>query len=79
MTVYKPFRLETEAAAAMAVALARGNDLESLVTRNVDTPTTKDVPAVLLTPIAVTAETIGRTLVRDGVYTIDQICTPKLR
>ncbi|MGR4847546.1 substrate-binding domain-containing protein [Streptomyces sp. LARHCF252] len=79
MTVYKPFRLETEAAAAMAVALARGNDLDALVTRNVDTPTTKDVPAVLLTPIAVTAETIGRTLVRDGVYTIDQICTPELR
>ncbi|MFC9125815.1 substrate-binding domain-containing protein [Streptomyces sp. NPDC057099] len=79
MTVYKPFRLETEAAAAMAVALARDNDLDSLVTRSVDSPTTKNIPAVLLTPTAVTAETIGRTLVRDGVYTIDQICTPKLR
>ncbi|MFI6373443.1 substrate-binding domain-containing protein [Streptomyces sp. NPDC050546] len=79
MTVYKPFRLETEAAAAMAVALARGNDLDALVTRTMDTPTEQDVPAVLLTPTAVTAGTIGRTLVRDGVYTIDQICTPKLR
>ncbi len=79
MTVYKPFRLETEAAAAMAVALARGNDIDALVTRSVDSPTTKNVPATLLTPVAVTADTIGRTLVRDGVYTIDQICTPKLR
>ncbi|MFG3718414.1 sugar ABC transporter substrate-binding protein [Streptomyces massasporeus] len=79
MTVYKPFRLETEAAAAMAVALARGNDIDALVTTKVDSPTTKDVPAILLTPTAVTRETIGRTLVRDGVYTIDQICTPKLR
>ncbi|MFF7309219.1 substrate-binding domain-containing protein [Streptomyces sp. NPDC008137] len=79
MTVYKPFRLETEAAAAMAVALARGNDLDALVTRTMDTPTEQDVPAVLLTPIAVTAGTIGQTLVRDGVYTIDQICPPKLR
>ncbi|MGX1559996.1 sugar ABC transporter substrate-binding protein [Streptomyces sp. NPDC055506] len=79
MTVYKPFRQETEAAAAMAVALARGNDLDALVTRTVDSPTEQDVPAVLLNPIAVTAETIGQTLVRDGVYTIDQICTPKLR
>ncbi|MEU0166057.1 substrate-binding domain-containing protein [Streptomyces iakyrus] len=79
MTVYKPFRLETEAAAAMAVALARGNDVDALVTAQVDSPTTEDVPAVLLDPIAVTRETIGRTLVRDGVYTIDQICTPKLR
>ncbi|MEU0179374.1 substrate-binding domain-containing protein [Streptomyces massasporeus] len=79
MTVYKPFRLETEAAAAMAVALARGNDIDALVTTKVDSPTTEDVPAILLTPTAVTRETIGRTLVRDGVYTIDQICTPKLR
>ncbi|MBB6417420.1 sugar ABC transporter substrate-binding protein [Streptomyces massasporeus] len=79
MTVYKPFRLEAEAAAAMAVALARGNDIDALVTTKVDSPTTEDVPAILLTPTAVTRETIGRTLVRDGVYTIDQICTPKLR
>ncbi|MEU4466554.1 substrate-binding domain-containing protein [Streptomyces sp. NPDC024017] len=79
MTVYKPFRLETEAASAMAVALARGNDIDALVTSRVDSPTTEDVPAILLTPSAVTRETIGRTLVRDGVYTLDQICTPKLR
>ncbi|MFI8214312.1 sugar ABC transporter substrate-binding protein [Streptomyces sp. NPDC085932] len=79
MTVYKPFRLETDAAAAMAVALARGNDLDALVTTTVDSPTTRDVPAVLLNPAAVTRDGIGRTLVRDGVYTVDQICTPKLR
>ncbi|MBR8639199.1 substrate-binding domain-containing protein [Streptomyces tuirus] len=79
MTVYKPFRQETDAAAAMAVALARGNDLDALVTTSVDSPTTKDVPARLLDPVSVTQDTIGRTLVRDGVYTIDQICTPKLR
>ncbi|MET9685715.1 sugar ABC transporter substrate-binding protein [Streptomyces coeruleorubidus] len=79
MTVYKPFRQETEAASAMAVALARGNDLDALVTSTVDSPTTKGVPAVLLDPVSVTAGTIGQTLVRDGVYTIDQICTPKLR
>ncbi|MER7403750.1 substrate-binding domain-containing protein [Streptomyces sp. NPDC000070] len=79
MTVYKPFRRETEAASAMAVALARGNDLDALVTSTVDSSTTQNVPAVLLDPVSVTAETIGRTLVRDGVYRIDQICTPKLR
>ncbi len=79
MTVYKPFRLETDAASAMAVALARGNDVDALVTTSVDSPTTEDVPSVLLDPIAVTRENIGRTLVQDGVYTIDQICTPKLR
>ncbi|MFE7900486.1 substrate-binding domain-containing protein [Streptomyces sp. NPDC057424] len=79
MTVYKPFRLETDAASAMAVALARDNDVGALVTTKVDSPTTEDVPSVLLDPIPVTRETIGRTLVRDGVYTLDQICTPELR
>ncbi|MFD8233833.1 substrate-binding domain-containing protein [Streptomyces sp. NPDC059696] len=79
MTVYKPFRLEAEAAAAMAVALARGNDIDSLVRTTVDSPTTRDVPAILLTPKAVTRETIGQALVRNRVYTVDQICTPKLR
>lgn len=79
MTVYKPFRRETDAAAAMAVALARGNDVDALVATTVDSPTTRDVPAVLLDPTAVTRDTIGRTLVRDGVYTVDQICIPELR
>ncbi|MET9390751.1 substrate-binding domain-containing protein [Streptomyces sp. NPDC006624] len=79
MTVYKPFRQETRAAAAMAVALARGNDLGSLVTTSVDSPTTEDVPSILLDPVPVTRDDIGRTLVRDGVYTVDEICTPSLR
>jgi D-xylose transport system substrate-binding protein len=79
MTVYKPFRLETDAVAALAVALARGEAIEDLVTTTVDSPTDRDVPAVLLNPAAVTRDTIGRTLVRDGVFTVDQICTPKLR
>ncbi|MER7899300.1 substrate-binding domain-containing protein [Streptomyces sp. NPDC096046] len=79
MTVYKPFRLETEAASAMAVALARGEDIDALVTTTVDSPTNEGVPALLLTPTAVTRETIVPTLVRDGVYTLGQICTPKLR
>ncbi|GAB2717767.1 sugar ABC transporter substrate-binding protein [Streptomyces bullii] len=79
MTVYKPFRQETDAASALAVALARGNDVGAVVTTTVDSPTTDDVPAVLLSPVAVTLGTIGQTLVKDGVYTIDQICVPKLR
>ena len=37
------------------------------------------VPAVLLTPVAVTVGNIKNTLVKDGVYTIRQICTPELK
>ncbi|TPQ23433.1 sugar ABC transporter substrate-binding protein [Streptomyces sporangiiformans] len=79
MTVYKPFTTEADSAAAMAIALGRGNDVGSITTTTVDNATDDDIPAVLLTPIAVTVDNIEETLVRDGVYTIDEICTPKLR
>ncbi|MFF4586361.1 sugar ABC transporter substrate-binding protein [Streptomyces sp. NPDC001388] len=79
MTVYKPFRKEAAAAAAMAVALGRDEDIRDHAPTTVDSPTTRDIPAVLLTPHAVTAADIGRTLVKDGVYTVDRICTRELR
>ncbi|MFI6931940.1 substrate-binding domain-containing protein [Streptomyces sp. NPDC050287] len=79
MTVYKPFTSEATTAAAMAVALGRGEDLGDVATTTTDSPTTQNIPSVLLTPTAVTAATIGRTLVKDGVYTVGQICTPDLR
>ncbi|MCX4902949.1 substrate-binding domain-containing protein [Streptomyces sp. NBC_00878] len=79
MTVYKPFPAEADAAAAMAVALGSGEDLADIATTTTDSPTTKDIPSVLLTPSAVTADTIKETLVEEGVYTIDQICIRDLR
>ncbi|WP_128374820.1 sugar ABC transporter substrate-binding protein [Streptomyces cavernae] len=79
MTVYKPFETEADAAAAMAIALGRGEGLDGIATTTYDSPTTEDVPAVLLTPVAVTVDNIRRTLVDEGVYTIDEICVPRLR
>ncbi|MFF4487863.1 sugar ABC transporter substrate-binding protein [Streptomyces sp. NPDC001544] len=79
MTVYKPFRTEADAAAAMAVALGRGQKPRDVATTTVDSPTTKAIPSVLLTPRAVTVGNIDRTLVKSGVYTVHQICTPQLR
>ncbi|MFJ7071333.1 sugar ABC transporter substrate-binding protein [Streptomyces sp. NPDC098781] len=79
MTVYKPFEKEAAAAAAMAVALGRGEDAEDVATTQVDTPTDKDVPAILLNPVAVTAADIQKTVVHDGVFTVQQICVPRLR
>ncbi|WP_406447111.1 substrate-binding domain-containing protein [Streptomyces sp. NBC_01613] len=79
MTVYKPFKPAADAAAEMAIALGRGKTVESIATGTVDSPTTKDIPAVLLPAISVTVSNIKDTVVKDGMYTIDQICTPKLR
>ncbi|MFJ4521946.1 substrate-binding domain-containing protein [Streptomyces sp. NPDC088810] len=79
MTVYKPFRAEADAVAAMAVSLGRGGDPRDFAKTAIDSPTTKHIPSVLLTPRAVTVGTIRQTLVKDSVYTIDQICTRELR
>lgn len=79
MTVYKPFAPEASAGGAMAVAAARGESLDRVATSKVRTPSVKAVPAVLLTPVSVTVGNIKDTLVRDGVYTIQQICTPSSR
>ncbi|MEW2399325.1 substrate-binding domain-containing protein [Streptomyces sp. NPDC046862] len=79
MTVYKPFAPEAKAGAAMAVAAARGESLNSIAKDSVRASTGKTVPAVLLTPVSVTAGTIKDTLVKEGVYTVPQICTPQLR
>ncbi|MGC9538305.1 sugar ABC transporter substrate-binding protein [Streptomyces sp. UG1] len=78
MSIYKPFKAEADAAAEMAVALGRGESLDAIAETTVDTATSKDIPAVLLDPIPVTVDNIKDTVVKDGVYTIDQICTPDI-
>lgn len=79
MTVYKPFKAEAEAAAAMAVALGRGEDHRGIATTTTDSPTTRHIPSVLLTPSAVTVDRIKPTILKDGMYSVDEICTAELR
>jgi D-xylose transport system substrate-binding protein len=79
MTVYKPYRPEAEAAAAMALALGRGGSVARIATTRVANDTEVGIPAVLLTPSSVTAGTLRSTVVAGGRYTVDQICTPPLR
>jgi D-xylose transport system substrate-binding protein len=75
MTVYKAIKPEAEAAAQLAVALVRGEDPPSgLVNDEVDNGM-EQVPSVLLTPVAVTKDNIADTVVKDGFWTADQICT----
>ncbi|WP_033319061.1 substrate-binding domain-containing protein [Streptomyces yerevanensis] len=78
MTVYKPFGPEASAGAAMAVAAARGESLDRVATGTVKTSGGDAVPAVLLTPVSVTVDHIKDTVVKDGAYTIQQICTPQI-
>lgn len=78
MSVYKPFKAEADAAAEMAVALGRGEKVDDIADTTVDTATTDDIPAVLLEPVPVTVDDIEDTVVKDGVYTVGQICTPEI-
>jgi D-xylose transport system substrate-binding protein len=77
MTVYKAVKPEAEAAAEIAVALVNGKEPPSgLVTGDIDNGMEK-VPSVILKPIAVTKDNIADTIVKDGYWTPDQICTGK--
>jgi D-xylose transport system substrate-binding protein len=79
MTVYKAIKSEAEAAAELAVALVRGEDPPAdLVNDEIDNGQ-KQVPSVLLEPVAVTRDNVQDTVVEDGFWTVDQICTPRYR
>lgn len=75
MTVYKTYKEEAGQAAQLAVDLLNGDTDSSLVNRQIDNGQ-KDVPSVILRPVAVTQDNIDDTVVRDGLWTIDEICTP---
>jgi D-xylose transport system substrate-binding protein len=73
MTVYKAVKKEADSAAALAIALANGEKKET--GKTVTDPTTKkDVPAVLLTPQAITFENV-KDVVTDGYVTKTELCT----
>ncbi|MGW0855718.1 sugar ABC transporter substrate-binding protein [Streptomyces sp. NPDC002690] len=75
MSVYKPYAPEGEAAATMAVSLAKGEKIAaSVATSTVDSPTTKGVPTYLVPVVSLTKDNIKDTVVEDGVYTVAQIC-----
>ena len=77
MTVYKAVKPEAEAAAQLAVALVRGEDPPSgLVNEQIDNGQ-KEVPSVILDPVAVTRDNIQDTIVKDRYWTADQICTSR--
>jgi D-xylose transport system substrate-binding protein len=75
MTVYKAIKPEAEAAAELAVALAKGEPVPSSMTLSKVNNGMKDVDSILLAPIAVMRDNIGDTVVADGFWTLEQIIT----
>ncbi|MFH9013469.1 sugar ABC transporter substrate-binding protein [Streptomyces sp. NPDC017943] len=79
MSVYKPYPQEADVAAEMAVALAQGKSLDSVAKDKVDSPTTKAVPSVLVPVVSLTQDNIKDTVIKDGIYTVNDICTGKYK
>ncbi len=75
MTVYKAIKPEAEDAATLAVALVQGKSAPGgMVNGQTDNGAGK-VPSILLKPVAVTAQNVKDTIVKDGFWKPSQICT----
>ncbi|MFJ6833814.1 sugar ABC transporter substrate-binding protein [Streptomyces sp. NPDC091209] len=74
-TVYKAFKPEADAAAQLAVNLLEGKDIKSLATQTLTSGSGDKVPSQLLVPVSVTKANIKDTVVKDGLYTVADICT----
>jgi D-xylose transport system substrate-binding protein len=76
MTVYKPIAQEADAAAKLAIALAKGQTppAPSEKTNNQK----KDVPSVLLTPVAVTKDNVKDYLNEPDFPKAEEICAGKV-
>ncbi len=74
MTVYKAIKVEAETAAELAVALARGDKPPAGTVNGRVNNGLKDVPSVLLTPVAVTKANVQATVLADDFWTVEQLC-----
>ncbi|WP_225824756.1 sugar ABC transporter substrate-binding protein [Streptomyces naphthomycinicus] len=81
MSVYKSYPDEAETAAQMAVTKVQGKDIQfdALTQDRVDSPSQKDIPSKLVQVTALTKKNIKDTVVADGIYTVDEICTAKYK
>ncbi|GAA4070807.1 sugar ABC transporter substrate-binding protein [Nonomuraea soli] len=72
MTVYKAVKQEADATAKLAIALANGEKPAATGTVK-DTETNADVPAVLLTPVAIFKDNV-KDVVADNFVTKEELC-----
>jgi D-xylose transport system substrate-binding protein len=90
MTVYKPIQSEAGLAAAVALALRNGDELDTVeyeadfnligIKAEDGNPTEEAegdgvVPYFALTPIGVTVDNIADTVIKDGFRTVQEVCT----
>lgn len=81
MTVYKPYPEEAVGAAQMAVRIAQGRMVEydALAGDKSDNATTKNIPSLLVSVRPLTRDTIKSTVIEDGIYKTQEICTAEFK
>ncbi len=73
MTVYKAIKKEADAASKLAIGIVKG-EKPTASGKVTDPESKKDVPAELLTPVAITKANV-KDVIADGFVTKDAICT----
>ncbi|GAA3475326.1 sugar ABC transporter substrate-binding protein [Nonomuraea roseola] len=77
MTIYKPIRPEAKNAAQLAISLATGQGVTGTTT--VDNGANSAIPAQIIAPIVVTKENIKDTVIKDGFWKVEEICTAAVK
>jgi D-xylose transport system substrate-binding protein len=68
MTIYKPIKTEADGAAELAVKIVNGEDVT-------DTTDFQGVKSYIYDPVVVKKDNVGDTVVKDGFYSVQDICT----
>jgi D-xylose transport system substrate-binding protein len=74
MTVYKAIKAEADAAAKLAIALAKGQEPPAGLVNGKSDDTARQVPSVLLKPQAITKDNID-VVIKDGFLKKEDICS----
>jgi D-xylose transport system substrate-binding protein len=75
MTIYKAIKPQAEIAAEVAIALAKGEDPPSDTVNDEVDNGSLDVPSMILDPVTVTLDNVNSTVVADGFWSVDDLCT----
>src|SRR5437016_12077050 len=70
MTVYKPLGSQAKQAAEAAVAWAKGETFKTTTDISIGN---KTIPAILLSPVAVTKDNVKQTVIKDGFQNLETI------
>ncbi|WP_078618427.1 MULTISPECIES: substrate-binding domain-containing protein [unclassified Streptomyces] len=79
MSVYKSYPQEANVVAELAVAVAKGESTDSIAKTKVDSESAKGIPAAIIPVVSLTTANIKDTVIKDGYYTLDEICTAKYK